>query len=75
MRRKICSFLKEMSVWGARNSLEIGKISEAQYENPKSSIAMFLFPRQILCQGSCRTLEWSYDTTETVKVDGKLKKE
>ena len=75
MRRKICSFLKEMSVWGARNSLEIGKISEAQYENQKSSIAMFLFSRQILCQDPCRTLGGSYDTTETVKVDGKLKKE
>ena len=43
MRRKICSFLKEMSFWGARNSLAVGKISEAQYENQKSSIAMFLF--------------------------------
>ena len=75
MRRKICSFLKEMSFWGARNSLAVGKISEAQYENQKSSIAMFLFPRQILCQDSCCTLGWSHDTTETVKVDGKLKKE
>ena len=34
---------------------------------------MFLFPRQILCQDSCCTLGWSYDTTETVKVDGNLK--
>ena len=33
------------------------------------------FPRQILCQDSCCTLGWSHDTTETVKVDGKLKKE